>query len=369
MIGTIEEIKERLYRSADAPSSVERTYAPSSGLVVSSGGELGDILYLAAVLKDHPGGPHTLILHLDREGLTSGGAVRHSEIIRELLESQPYIAEVRVVPGVQGPETWHSEDFRRTGHHGPMVTLVQAHCRHGMSVGAIKKLVAGAEKWLTVESSTESAGRVVIAKTERWQNPLFPWKEVVKTYGTDLMFLGTPREHQLFKEANGAVSYRPTRDLMEAARLIAGSWLYISNQTSLWAIAEGLKVRRIQETHRGQTDCIYRGGDVQWCLDGGVKLPTKHGDFVEILSPLPEWSPNIGRSQVPPGGGWKLPGVGIHQHFKILSDMAMANGMGREEADHAILAATVKAHPDFFPRGERQDYADHLKFALEASGT
>lgn len=347
-------------------------------IVVSTAGEYGDIVYLMAVLKEQPGGPHTVLLR-EHPGphKTSGKVIRNPEVILPLLLSQPYIGEARMW-GPGDKEGWISSNFRETGHHGPTTTLVQAHCRHGMSVpnSGVTKLVRGHDKWLEyISPHRDTAGRVLVARTERWRSPWWEptWRKIVETYGQDLLFLGMPEEHRQFQKDFGGVEYwGPTRDLLESAQMIAGCQLWISNQTSLYAIAEGLKKPRILEVSHQQTDCIYTGGDVQWSIDGAVHLPDGKEGFVIVESSLPEWGGNIHRGVVPPGGGWKAEGLPAHpffgdtQHGQVRQVM-QKKGCTLQEAEGHILSTTREAHPDWFPKGEREDLKVQLKTAYEAS--
>ncbi len=254
---------------------------------MSSAGEFGDLVYAMCVLKAQPGGPHTILLreHPGSSCKTSNKVVTHPEVFIPLALSQPYIKECRLWgPGDQ--EKWISSYFREQGYHNFITTLVRAHCRHGMSTGVVKVDTKGHEKWLDVTPDSRVNGRVLIARTPRWRNSFFPWRQIHETYGNRLLMLGVREEHEMFEREVGPVEFHECRDLLEAAQLIAGSFLWISNQTSLYAVAEGLKVRRILEVNQGQCDCIYTGGDVQHCIDGAVTLPIPGETFTDDLCVL-----------------------------------------------------------------------------------
>lgn len=334
---------------------------------VSSSGEWGDVIYLCAVLHAQPHGPHKLYLQRDKENQTSGKVIKHPEIITPLVLAQKYISECRVIKP-QEKVQWHSQDFRRTGHHGPTITLVRAHAGHGMHVGAIKKFATGNEgPWLQVPVSLEAAERVLVARTSRWGNPHFNWGAVVRTYGSRVLFLGTPEEHQSFCMDYGRVEYRPTGDLLEAASLIAGCWLYISNQTSLYAIATGLGVRRILAVSLSQTDCCYTVGDVQHVIDGEMRLPLPEGGFEHIESNVSAFSENVSTMAVPPDGGWDFRGI-KHTCFNVLRDQVVQEfKLSPDAAYREIIRTSQELHPTFFGTSERQDLRDHLKRTLQES--
>lgn len=337
-------------------------------MITSSAGEIGDLIYHCCVLKHAPGGSHTLLLrHAPGIHKTSGKVVEHPEVIVPLLESQPYIREARLWR--EGDkEDWCSSGFRDTGHHGPLTTLVRAHAGHAMHSGVLRQMVTGNEgPWLTAEPSPIGRDRVVIAKTERWGNPHFPWKEVVETYGDRILMLGNREEYEQFVKVNGYVDYYRTKDLLESAQIIAEAPLCIMNQTSLFAIAEGLKRPRILECNAQQTDCVFTGGDVQWCIDGEVRLPLKEGGFRHIKSKLREWGPHPSRMTVPPGG-WQAEGYPSNSRFEPLRDRIIEEKqIPLREAEDLIFAATHRNSPGCLGNGEQEDLRARLEEAKRKS--
>ena len=94
------------------------------------------------------------------------------------------------------------------------------------------------EPWLRAEP--EPKAKIVINRGARWQGFHFPWHELLLQFDHQLIFIGLPAEHQAFEKEYGKVPFAPTRDLLEAAQLIAGSELFIGNQSACLAIANGL---------------------------------------------------------------------------------------------------------------------------------
>ena len=122
------------------------------------------------------------------------------------------------------------------------------------------------EPWLKITPDPWSP--IVINRTTRYQNHFFPWEQLVEAFGSEMLFLGHPQEYQDFCDHYGMIGYLPTIDLFKAAEVIAGSELFIGNQSSCNAIAEGLKHRLIQETDLSTPDCIYPRENAIHCHNG-----------------------------------------------------------------------------------------------------
>ena len=150
--------------------------------------------------------------------------------------------------------------------------------------------------------SLATKGRIVVARSPHYQNRYFPWQEVLRTYSDRMIFVGHPGEHLAFCREAGHVPCLPTVDLYEAARLIAGSAQFIGNQSSPYAIAEGLKHPSLQETNLDCPDCIFPRPNARHCYDGGLDLNLfgrfLHTDPIDIR-------PRASTSETPPGG-WRV---------------------------------------------------------------
>lgn len=110
------------------------------------------------------------------------------------------------------------------------------------------KMPAAPDPWLHVEDAPKH-DKIVVNRTARYHTTFFPWRLIVEKYGDEILFLGLPDEHREFqKQARRTIAYTPTEDFFEAAKIIAGSKLFICNQSSLHWIAAGLGHPYIQET-------------------------------------------------------------------------------------------------------------------------
>jgi hypothetical protein len=221
-------------------------------------GDLGDIIYAMDIIKNMGGG--IVYIQSDRncrEPMTP----KRAALIEPLLRSQDYIKDVR---------WWKDEivafdfsEFRK--EHKPDCSLLESQRKY---IGAPP--INPEFPWLSIQGNGN--GKIVINRTERYNNPTFPWKRLVELYGSSMVFLGHPEEYQSFSNAFGEVEYQATKDLLEAGVWIAGSHCFIGNQSSLYSIAEGIKHRRICEVspHSFSQNVFLGGGQVQYCLSGSL---------------------------------------------------------------------------------------------------
>lgn len=175
-------------------------------------------------------------------------------ILRRLLESQPYIRSVQ--PWEGQPVDYNLDDFRRyfAGHcHPDTVTLCDMHLM-AFGLPTSEREVA----WIKVESKPLPPGRnIVVCRSSRYRSPYFNWSRVYKQHGDRAVFCGLPVEHRAFQEEVGEIPHLPTADLYELAQYIADSALFIGNQSSPFAVAEGLKVRVFQEVSPDCPNCVF----------------------------------------------------------------------------------------------------------------
>jgi len=175
---------------------------------------------------------------------------------------------------------------------------------YGTSLGELHAKWVGiptdfSQPWLTAEPSEKSRGKICVNRTARYNNPQFPWKWLVEQLGDRMIFVGLPQEWRAFSSRVGRViEYVPTTNLWEVACLIAGSDLFIGNQSSPMAIAEGLKHPSIQETCLFVPDCIYPGPTIH-CHDGNFRFELDGRTYKHESKPK---IPKISLTTTPPGG-------------------------------------------------------------------
>jgi hypothetical protein len=235
-------------------------------------GDLGDLIYALPTLKALGGGSLYLSLNLaadfaefekrgfapDRypvgptkcDGTPSGLSPASFAAVVPLLVAQPYI---------YGVEEWRGQAVNfdlnewRLQKADFLHESIAALCarRFGLS-----ESVADCS-WLDANRNAEEKAPILFARSARYHHPRFPWRKYHRDYGASACFVGLPEEHAAFEAEVGKVRYRPTADLLELARLIAGADLLIANQSLPYAIAEGLKINVVQETSADVPNCMF----------------------------------------------------------------------------------------------------------------
>ena len=71
-----------------------------------------------------------------------------------------------------------------------------------------------------------------------------------------VVFLGTSDEHDLIIKQVRKAQYLKTKNYAEVAGVIGGSKLFIGNQSSCFAVAEGMSHPRLLEIDRNATNVI-----------------------------------------------------------------------------------------------------------------
>lgn len=214
-----------------------------SQVVAYASGDLGDVIALLPIIR-HLGGGHLIIgphigLGEPREPMTE----QRANLIIPLIAAQPYIESVKFGQKNMSVITHDFSLFR-----------AHAQAKKGESLTAWQARAMGIKgeidmaPWLTVDQpASASQGRAVVSRSERYHNPCFDWSAIRQCFPNP-MFVGTAREHRKLIEIVGQIDHAPTDNLMDVARLIAGSELFIGNQSSPCWIAMGLGHRMIQET-------------------------------------------------------------------------------------------------------------------------
>jgi hypothetical protein len=213
------------------------------------------------------------------------------KIVGPLIEFQSYIKKV----GKVGKESIDKSfvDFRKQGLDWG-VRLASLHAKW------IEQDVDFSEPWLTACEDSQYNGKIIVNKTERYANPLFPWVQLVKLLGSKMLFVGHDHEYELFCRRFGKVERLIIRDYLHLATAINSSDCFIGNQSSANCVAEGLKHKSIQEVCLWQPDCIYKRDNATFCYDGTIDTEIA-GVKVKIDRPKPQIN-----KQESPAGGWKL---------------------------------------------------------------
>ncbi len=342
--------------------------------VCTTAGDSGDTVYTMAVLQDIPNGPHSLLIE-EKDELTATG--RHSDGPQGLLNftqglvlSQSYISECRLIQSTDAP-FWRSGGFRRAGLHDRRATLMSAHLAHLNQTTGLGLKVDGSKQWLHgIEPSPLTKGRVVVNRTMRYRNHYFPWAEVASHYDGMISFVGLPHEHAIFVNDFGPVDFIPTKTLLEVAQLIAGSSLFIGNQSCAFAVAEGMKHPSIQETSLAIPDCIFKRPNVQHVWTGACELPAV-GD--RPSKKIPQKGLNIGlvSENITPPEPWHwsydgmAPQMTIYAAVEILRRTPEFRGKAEQEIKDALRLWILQKIPEHYRPSKE---GDNVKAAMRFAG-
>jgi hypothetical protein len=215
-------------------------------------GDIGDIIYGLCTMKAL--GIELVYLNTKPEHkLRSIGQTKFNEngalALKPLIESQPYIKEVRLYNGEK--VDYNFDLFRYIGDLTYQNLCLSILKTFGVDPGEMDN------QWLFVEPVTKGKP-VLINKTDRYLNKQVDWNHFIEAYGEHMAFVGLEKEYENFvKEHNCDIPYFATNNLLELAQLISGSSIFIGNQSSPYAIAEGLKKDTIQVVCDECPNCIF----------------------------------------------------------------------------------------------------------------
>lgn len=181
-------------------------------------------------------------------------------MLKPLLEAQPYIKEVKLYNGEKVDYNLDLFRYHELTYSNLCRTMLTT---FGCDPDESKK------QWLFAEPiKTEKI--VLINKTDRYLNPSVDWTQFIEAYGGYMAFVGLESEYDKFiKEYDCSIPFYYSNDFLELARLIAGCSLFIGNQSSPYAIAEGLKKDTIQVVCDECPNCIFPRGNA-------IYVPSKY---------------------------------------------------------------------------------------------
>ena len=192
----------------------------------STYGDLGDIIYLCPTMRLVAVESATPVTLYCKDGLRDHDPLTaRIPLFKGLLEAQDYIEAV--LPwNEQATIDYDTCLWREIGYpYGvTLATLQAAWLRLNPDLRT---------PWLDVSAASNYAGKIIINRSPRYHNDFFPWAKLVKAFGSRMLFIGLESEHEVFCHECGQVAYLPTTNLLRAARVIAGSELFIGNQSSL----------------------------------------------------------------------------------------------------------------------------------------
>lgn len=203
-------------------------------------GARGDIIYGLAAMKALGGG--TLALNVQSGKHFLSAPMDNSEMAdwAKLLEGESYIKSVVPYAGEHDVDLDEFRDMDVGNNY-----LFQCH----LTRFAVNYDLT--QPWLSKERiGKDEVASIVIARSPRYHGP-FSW-HVLKGFEECCVFIGSPNEHADFVKTTGLnIAYHPTKSVAEVGRVIAGSKLFVGNQSFPYSLAEAMKVPRVLEV------CLY----------------------------------------------------------------------------------------------------------------
>jgi len=231
----------------DAEAFIEvvvRKGKPISGsnLTFKHSGARGDLVYGMPAMKALGGG--TLKIAIDESSYL--GAPLDAEGVRqlrELLTTQDYVDDVISWDG--NSVDFDLDDFRDINIDANLLSM-----GHLVRFGTAFDL---SQPWLTVEP--KYAADIVVNRTWRYHGR-FDWQELAH-WVDRAVFVGAAGEHEIFQKQTGLIiPFHPTPTYLELAQIIAGSKLFVGNQSFPYSLAEAMKVPRVLEVCPTCPNCM-----------------------------------------------------------------------------------------------------------------
>jgi hypothetical protein len=226
----------------------------------------GDCVYAMAAMKALGGGAlfispdNKFPYPLNSRWARMGGEAATVDNLRPLIEAQDYVVSCRYTHGTPFSTDYDLNRFRIPWRN-----------RTARDFDSILKLHMDAfslpmptQPWLTVTEPIVVPGRpIVVNRTERYQDLLWPWTAIIKKHHKQMVFVGTYKEYESLcgMAPEFKFDYYGTKDALELARVIAGAKLFIGNQSLALAIAHGLGKQVLVEEWALNANCrIERPG-------------------------------------------------------------------------------------------------------------
>jgi hypothetical protein len=216
-------------------------------------GNLGDIIYgLPAIIALGGGvlyiGTRTDNLEISSKAPAPNPMTEHMALqIIELLKTQPYLTDIRLYNNES--VDYKLDKFRE--HHAVMTTHI---AKSHLDVFGVNYNLA--LPWLR-NISPVYINDIVISRTKR---NLSTWNrlnwQVLSKYEEKCIFIGFEDEYEEFKKCTGLnVERYPAGSILEIARVVKGSKLFIGNQSLGFALAEAMKHPRVLEVYYFAPNC------------------------------------------------------------------------------------------------------------------
>lgn len=115
------------------------------------------------------------------------------------------------------------------------------------------------QPWLEVEPDLRFSESIVLARSHRYRNPTLNYR-FLRRY-PQVTFVGIEAEYLDMRRELPSLQWEPVEDFVQLAAIIAGSRLFIGNQSMPFALAEALKVPRILECNPFTPNVVPTGAN------------------------------------------------------------------------------------------------------------
>lgn len=223
-------------------------------------GEVGDIIYGLKAIKRVGGHLYVdkelRIIHdptRDKIALPNKSIDdRQFSFLEPLVKNQSYIKSFQL--GTPDNIDYNLNDFRKTifEHQGiNFADLFVKSCNFEVD------LTDSYTPW--IECKSKFVSPISVIRVNRRINDNFPWKVIADNYHSQMVFLGTKKEHENFVNfVDYDIEHYDSSNLLDICEVINGSSLFIGNCTSLSVCAEALKKNMIFENeHCSYEDRYY----------------------------------------------------------------------------------------------------------------
>lgn len=242
-------------------------------------GDAGDVIYSLPVVKALGGGP--IFFSGDNKFAFPGnsrwgseGAPRAwVENLAPLLEAQPYVWKALYTKARPHSVDCDLNAFRQFYRSGGIDRWSSLFTLHQKAFGIE---CPEDEPWLEVPERVKTRP-IVINRTARFQNPLFPWGRLLVKHAKEMVFIGSMEELsalvQQFPFESHGIEYLPTGSLLEVAKCIAGAKVFIGNQSCPLAIAHGLGQKVIVECWIQNSNCELKRPNAIYVKGSETHIP------------------------------------------------------------------------------------------------
>jgi hypothetical protein len=210
---------------------------PTIKTFIHSGGG-GDMLYGLATMYNLGGGK--IFINMDHQ----------SKFYKSLLDQQPYIKEI--VYGKPSKVDYDLDLFRKQPFN--RFTLLECHAMaFNLKFDLTKPWLFNIEPKHVADIVINDTGKL------RWEGITLDWEQL-RDFETRAVYVGLPHEYSNFcRDRKYNIPRVEIEDALDFARIIKGAKLYIGNQSTGLALAEGMKTPRFADLYLGNSKQYPKG--------------------------------------------------------------------------------------------------------------